>query len=322
VSAETRYFRVGIFVFLGLGAIVATALVLGGRGFFAEKVSFETYFDESVQGLDVGSPVKLRGVGIGRVSEIGLVGDFYELSEEQEQQFSQLVVVRMEALEQDLPRGAISLEERRRILEDTVEDGFRLQLRQSGITGISFIEGTFVDPARHPPLQVPWQPAALYLPATPSTISTLTSAAERFAARLETVDVARVVANFDALLVSLRAVVDEIDTDALKREANATLGELRVTLAGVRRQVGAAKLGAASADLRAALQEVRVLAARARGVVDEGEGDLGATLQNLRIATDNLRNLSETLTGQPSLLLRGAAPIRTPLAVGEEQVPE
>ena len=64
MSAEARYFRVGLFVFVGLAAIAGTALVLGGRSFFAEKVTFETYFEESVQGLEVGSPVKLRGVGI------------------------------------------------------------------------------------------------------------------------------------------------------------------------------------------------------------------------------------------------------------------
>jgi phospholipid/cholesterol/gamma-HCH transport system substrate-binding protein/paraquat-inducible protein B len=305
---------VGIFVFLGLAAIAATALVLGGRTFFAEKVSFETYFDESVQGLEIGSPVKLRGVGIGRVSEIGLVSDFYDLPEEQAQRFSQLVVVRMEALEQDLPRGVVSLEERRRNLEERVKEGFRLQLRQSGITGVSFIEGTFVDPARHPPLEVPWEPAALYLPSTPSTITALTSAAERFAARLEKVDAERLVANLDALLVSLRALVEG--------KGSATLDELRATLAEVRRDLDAADVGAASADLRAALQDVRGLAASARGVVEEGEGDVGASLENLRIATDNLRDLSETLRGQPSLLLRGAAPVRTPLAVGEEKVPE
>jgi phospholipid/cholesterol/gamma-HCH transport system substrate-binding protein/paraquat-inducible protein B len=314
MSAEARYLRVGIFVFLGAAAIAATALVLAGRSLFAERVSFETYFDESVQGLEVGSPVKLRGVAIGRVSEIGLVGDFYDLPEEEARRFSQLVVVRMEALEEDLPRGATSLEERRRILEERVQEGFRLQLRQSGITGVSFIEGTYVSSARYPALQVPWEPAGLYVPSTPSTITALTSAAERVAARLERVDTERLVANLDALLVSLRALVEG--------KASATLDDLRATLARVRKDLDAAELDAASADLRAALQEVRGLAARARGVVEEGEGDAGATLENLRIATDNLRSLSETLRGQPSLLLRGAAPSHTPLAVGEETVPE
>jgi ABC-type transporter Mla subunit MlaD len=61
MSAEARYFRVGLFVFSGAAAITLAALVLGGGQLFQEKVGFETYFESSVQGLEVGSPVKMRG---------------------------------------------------------------------------------------------------------------------------------------------------------------------------------------------------------------------------------------------------------------------
>jgi ABC-type transporter Mla subunit MlaD len=310
---------VGVFVSLGLAAIAATAVVLGGRSFLAEKVLFETYFEESVQGLEVGSPVKLRGVDIGRVKEIGLIGDFYALPEEEAQRYAQLVVVRMEALEKDLPRGDISVEERRRDLVEAVQEGFRLQLRQSGITGVAFIEGTYVDPARTPPLRVPWEPATTYLPSTRSTISALTSAAERFAARLEQVEIERVVANLDALLLSLREVADEIEPAALKQETDATLQELRATLGEIRREVGAADLPALSGDARALLRDSDAAVARIRRLLDEGAYDLTVALENLRVATGDLRELSETLKSQPSLLLRSAPPQRISLPPAEAE---
>jgi ABC-type transporter Mla subunit MlaD len=322
VSAETHYFRVGLFVFAGLAAIAATALVLGGRGLFAEKVVFETYFEESVQGLEVGSPVKLRGVDIGRVKEIGLVSDFYELPAEHLQRYSQLVVVRVEALKQDLPRGDISAEERRRDLSEGVREGFRLQLRQSGITGVAFIEGTYVDPARSPPLEVPWEPATPYLPSTRSTISTLTSAAERFAARLEQVQAERLVEDFDALVVSLREIVEEIDVKALKQETTSTLQDLRATLVELRRALDSADVAAVSDDVRAVLRESSAMVASTQRMLDGGSYDLTVALENLRVATDNLRDLSETLKGQPSLLLRSAPPERTSLPSGEQEAPE
>ena len=50
-------------------------LALGAGNVFKRTVTIETYFDESVQGLDVGSAVKYRGVQIGRVTRIGFTCD-------------------------------------------------------------------------------------------------------------------------------------------------------------------------------------------------------------------------------------------------------
>ena len=61
------------------GTFVIGALVLIGRGaadtavhphVFSKPGHFVAYFNESVQGLDVGSAVKLRGVPLGRVKSI------------------------------------------------------------------------------------------------------------------------------------------------------------------------------------------------------------------------------------------------------------
>jgi phospholipid/cholesterol/gamma-HCH transport system substrate-binding protein len=81
VSDEAHYARVGAFVFGGILLAVITAIVIGGGSFFQKPIIVETVFDESVQGIDVGSPVKLRGVKIGTVSYIGLVGDNYILDD-------------------------------------------------------------------------------------------------------------------------------------------------------------------------------------------------------------------------------------------------
>ena len=71
MSAEAHYFRVGLFVFIGFTVIAAAAVVLGGRGLFTREVLMETYFDEAVTGLEIGSAVRLRGVRRGTVAQIG-----------------------------------------------------------------------------------------------------------------------------------------------------------------------------------------------------------------------------------------------------------
>src|SRR5262245_33611283 len=80
MSDQARNVRVGAFVLGGLGLAFAFVLLLGAGSLFGRPVVVETVFDESVQGLGVGSAVYLRGVKIGEVSDIGFVGDYYDAS--------------------------------------------------------------------------------------------------------------------------------------------------------------------------------------------------------------------------------------------------
>src|SRR5260221_8087260 len=58
-----------------LGALIlglVGLLSFGGVNFFSKPQRFVVYFDESIHGLDLGSPVKLRGVRIGRVVDLNV----------------------------------------------------------------------------------------------------------------------------------------------------------------------------------------------------------------------------------------------------------
>ncbi len=74
VDASQRW-KLGLFVVLTsiLGFVIL--VWLGTVGLSRNKTQVVSYFDESVQGLDVGSPVKFRGVRIGRVADIGIGPD-------------------------------------------------------------------------------------------------------------------------------------------------------------------------------------------------------------------------------------------------------
>jgi len=63
---DPRFIRVGSFALGGARAVRAVILALGGSRWFRRSAILETYFDESVQGLDIGSKVKYRGVVLGR----------------------------------------------------------------------------------------------------------------------------------------------------------------------------------------------------------------------------------------------------------------
>src|SRR5919201_6783238 len=74
---NTRYFRIGVFVITAIVIGVIGVVVLGGGKFFQKTNIIETYIDESVQGLDIGSPVKFRGVPVGNVEQISLTSVEY-----------------------------------------------------------------------------------------------------------------------------------------------------------------------------------------------------------------------------------------------------
>lgn len=74
MSAKSSPALIGVFT-LGAVALAVGILAVLGAGFFTKKVPVIMYFDGSVTGLDVGSPLIFRGVPVGTVREIRIVAD-------------------------------------------------------------------------------------------------------------------------------------------------------------------------------------------------------------------------------------------------------
>jgi ABC-type transporter Mla subunit MlaD len=74
-------FLIGFFVFTSVIIILTTIIWLGASHFLQENEKYVTYFDNSIQGLEVGSPVKYQGVPVGSISQIGVApnGKFVEV---------------------------------------------------------------------------------------------------------------------------------------------------------------------------------------------------------------------------------------------------
>ena len=82
---QTNYFKVGLFTALSLGLVILFLVFLGVSNLFQTTELAETYFDESVQGLNIGSAVKYRGVTVGKVTAIGMVNQLYNSEEHMRQ---------------------------------------------------------------------------------------------------------------------------------------------------------------------------------------------------------------------------------------------
>jgi paraquat-inducible protein B len=66
---------IGAFVVGAVVLLVVGVMLFSGGKFFAQKNTFVMYFDGAVTGLNVGAPVRFRGVQIGQVSEIVALHD-------------------------------------------------------------------------------------------------------------------------------------------------------------------------------------------------------------------------------------------------------
>ena len=73
MSKKVNKTAIGLFVLLGMVLVIAAILVFGSGTIFKHTYKYVLYFDGSLKGLSVGSPVTFRGVKIGAVKSIGLV---------------------------------------------------------------------------------------------------------------------------------------------------------------------------------------------------------------------------------------------------------
>ena len=70
MAVEKSYTRLGLFLVVVLMVVLVTALLFIQRLRSRDVISLVTYTTENVSGLDVSSPVRYRGVSVGRVAEV------------------------------------------------------------------------------------------------------------------------------------------------------------------------------------------------------------------------------------------------------------
>ena len=289
----TQYYRLGIFVLLGAAALVALILVFGARNLFDKTMTVETYIKESVQGLDVGAPVRFRGVRIGQVSYIGLSGNLYEKDIPRAER-KQYVVVRMHITRND------STEEAREYLEKLVHDGLRAQIRGQGITGINYMELDFVrDHADLRELPSEWTPDYPGIPSQPSPVNILLDNVENALQNFNHLNLAETQKKLDLLLSSLNGMV--AGTDGKNGGLNTSVTELNQLLTKINHATN-------NQELKVMIEQLTGSIVVLRQTLTTMQGDLTISADNVRQITDNVNDLSQKANNYPSWVLFGQPP--------------
>jgi len=280
---KASYFKIGLFIIIGtiIGAIGVVALGVGT--IFQKKVLVETYIDESVQGLDVGSSVKFRGVQVGKVETISLTSVEYPTKR-------RYVLVRIGLTTKIFLADAGSPS-----FLTEVEKGLRVRLASQGVTGAAYIEADYQDPARNPPLEIDWSPRYPYVPSSRSRITQLGDSVEKILRSVENIDVARLVDGIEKSLLTITKVAQGTNFDKLGGQANAFLTEVRDTNRQLKELIGSSEIKAAFKDGAAAAKTAREIIERAQGPVDQMLADLPRAAESLERMVSRLDLVSADL---------------------------
>lgn len=306
-------FWVGLFVAGGLAIAVAAIIWLGMSRFFEKGSFYAIYFDESVQGLAIDSPVKYRGVAIGRVERIGVAADSRLIE----------VVVKIES-------------------KLKPESNLIAQLKAVGITGSMFIEldrlpataNKISSPELHFPTEYP------VLASRPSEISELFRGIDEVIRKLNDLDIGGISQRLNATLDHIDQAVVQTDVVGIGNKAHATLNTLEQSIVDLDLKGISVALKKSLTSLQADLDPTRwdQIMAGLQGTIvsmdrsvnradqllaemasltdttDSGIKTVNNHLQtagkDIEQATSQLRQLLEQLNDQPSRLLFSAPPPR------------
>jgi paraquat-inducible protein B len=324
---------VGLFVLGAFALGILALLSFGGLNIFSQPQRFVVTFNETVHGLDLGSPVKLRGVRVGRVADLSVRYD------QATSQARVRVVCELTRSKISNPQGVEVDVSNRKEIEDLITRGLRAQLGILGLaTGLLYVEMDFYDPKLYPADAEAKDAVYAVMPALPSSIAELQSNLSGILTDLNKIDFAGLGREAQGLLVDTRRQLNRTDLPALvdqwrrtgaSVEAIASSPEIRTllthlntiatqldaTLVLVNRQVAAngtelqETLEAAQTTIKTfneAAATVQKFVQAQRGV---GE-DVAAALRQVSDAAASVQRLTEFLERNPNALILGRKPAK------------
>jgi len=294
---KLSYFKIGIFVISAIVIGMIGVVVLGVGTIFQKRSLIETYIDESVQGLDVGSPVKFRGVPVGRVEEISLTSAVYSTRR-------QYVLVRI-SISTNMFQFPVN-DPNSPALKKELERGFRMRLAQQGLTGVAYLETDYLEPERNPPLEIDWQPYYPYIPSTRSRITQLSEAIERILQNFGDINIPQLTGSIEKSLGAMTKLAESANLEKIGTQANTLLTEVRET----NRQINAL---VASPELKSALADASATAGRARQLIERAEKPVNQMLADLPQAAESMNRLVKRLDAVSNDLPETSAQLRQTL---------
>lgn len=241
---RASYTRIGLTVVVGVVAIVASLIYIGGMRGTSNVVYAETYYDKPVSGLSIGSVVNFRGVKVGEVKEIAFVGDKYDVEGVDNSRIYILMALQCGIMDSENETPAEAEAALRRMIDQV---GLRATVTTSGITGLSRVECDYHEMDGSDAMAVPpiaWTPKHVYIPAKISLLDNFSVAATKVMNQINRMDLSTAWSNLSSAVESLARATEgaknlldarQGDLDLIIDDFLATSASLRELTSEVRR---------------------------------------------------------------------------------------
>jgi phospholipid/cholesterol/gamma-HCH transport system substrate-binding protein len=298
MSDRSSKFLIGLFIIIGALICAAIIIWIGAAGVFMKGSLYTTYFDESVQGLQVDSAIKYRGVEIGKVESIKVAPD-YRLIE----------VVMKISLEGDLQKQTIAT------------------LKTAGITGIVFIELDRINASElsNSP-NITFKSSYPVIPSRRSGIDRFLTDSGVIIQNIKSIDFKGISDQLKSTTHAIENFVGGKRINNIITHLESTSANLDQAIAGISKTFAEGKADKAVNETIGVLSDARKLIGQAKNEIDALKlqekadrtdvlledinkkakvitNELQDTSEHLRVTSENLQRLSESLTKNPSELI-------------------
>ena len=320
---ESDKFKLGLFLIFSFIIICFLFVVFGLFDYGTQKAQIVTLFQESVQGLETGSTVQLRGVPIGKVKDITISMNDNLIRVDMEINIQK---VRMQALggevETELTESGFYI-----LMQKEMTKGLCAQIQMNGITGGKSVgldyltKGETVMEFAKPGFT---STGVFYMPSRPSVMTDLRNRLVTTLERIAAVDFKKLSERAESLMSSAEVLISEPSVTGTIKNLDQITGELsrsiktlnttftpermekitldtQESLAGLKeliekmeKSIDAAKVDETSAAFR-----------EAASTVSENKRIIRETLVRLGTALDRLSELLQMLEENPESIIHG-----------------
>jgi paraquat-inducible protein B len=322
MTQPTNHWKLGLFVvvsfLLGLGAL----MYIGAQAFGRDSITYTSYFDESVTGLDIGSSVRFRGVTLGTVSKVEVAPD--------KRHVQVSYGIRMELMDR------VGIAANNGDGAGKIPADLRAQISAQGLTGQKYILLDFFDVTAHPVPKLPFAVPANTIPGAGSPLKNIEDSIARAVER-----VPQITEQISEMLATTNRLVESVTQRQFPERLNETFDNLNATLANTNKliddintKVNQVPVQQLSDEARAAIQNANLTMTKVQAVLDRVDGetglvasvqratdsvgevagnaqligdDLSGTLREVREAAAALRQVLDALERDSDMLLKGRA---------------